>query len=206
MKKIRLTYFDFDGGRAEPARLALSMAGIDFEDRRISYPEFSGMRAATPLNAIPLMEVNGVAYTQSDAINRYSGRLAGLYPSDPWQAFLCDEVLEIVEDAYHAFGRTLGMRGDEFKAARTALAGGMYTRCLKVLDKRLEAAGKEYFADHRLTVADLKVYVWIKRLKSGGQDHVPLDLTDQLAPRLVGHMERIAAEPGVAAYYAVRGQ
>jgi len=80
----------------------------------------------------------------------------------------------------------------------------MYTRCLKTLDKRLEAAGGEYFADRRFTVADIKVYVWIKRLKSGGLDHVPSDLPDTVAPRLVGHMERVAVHPGVVAYYAGR--
>jgi len=28
MPKLKLTYFDFHGGRGEPARLALSIAGI----------------------------------------------------------------------------------------------------------------------------------------------------------------------------------
>jgi glutathione S-transferase len=36
MAKLKLTYFDFDGGRGEPARLALHIGGIAFEDQRIS--------------------------------------------------------------------------------------------------------------------------------------------------------------------------
>lgn len=204
MGKIKLSYFDFDGGRAEPIRLTLSIGGIAFEDRRLSFAEFSEMRAGTPLNALPTVEIDEVVYTQCNAMNRYFGKLAGLYPEDPWQAFLVDEVLEIIEDAAHAFGPTLGLQGDELKAARIALTDGMFTRCLKTLDKRLEAAGGEYFADRRFTVADLKVYVWIKRLRSGGLDHVPSDLPDTIAPRLVRHMERVAADPGVVAYYAGR--
>ncbi len=204
MAKIKLTYFDIDGGRAEPIRLALSLGDIEFEDCRVSFAEFQTMRGETPLSALPVVEIDGVMYTQGNAMCRYFGKLAGFFPSDPWQAFLCDEVLEIVEDATLALGRTFGLQGDELKAARTALTEGMYTRCLKTLAKRLEAAGGEYFADRRLTVADLKVYVWIKRLKSGGLDHVPVDLTDRVAPRLVRHMERVAGEPGVAAYYASR--
>jgi hypothetical protein len=31
MPKLKLTYFDFHGGRGEPARLALSIGGIPFE-------------------------------------------------------------------------------------------------------------------------------------------------------------------------------
>ena len=204
MGNIKLSYFDFDGGRAEPIRLTLSIGGIAFEDRRLSYAEFSEMRAGTPLNALPTVEIDGVVYTQCNAMTRYFGKLAGLYPDDPWQAFLCDEVLEIIEDAAHAFGPTLGLKGDALKAARIALTDGMYTRCLKTLGKRLEAAGGEYFADRRFTVADLKVYVWVKRLKSGGLDHVPSDLPDTVAPSLVKHMERVAAHPGVVAYYAGR--
>ena len=34
MAKLKLTYFDFHGGRGEPARLALSIGGIAFEDDR----------------------------------------------------------------------------------------------------------------------------------------------------------------------------
>ena len=125
MDKIILTYFDFDGGRAEPTRIAMSIAGVEFEDCRISFSEFGEMRAGTPLNAVPIVKINSVAYTQSNAMNRYFGKLAGLYPSDPWQAFLCDEVLGIVEDAFYALGRTLGMQGDELKAARDNLTNGM---------------------------------------------------------------------------------
>lgn len=206
MTKFKLTYFDVDGGRAEPIRLALSLGKIEFEDHRLSFEEFKEMRAGTPLNALPVVEIDGVTYTQSNAMCRYFGKLADLYPADPWQAFLCDEVLDIVDDAVLAFGRTLRLKDNELKSARADLVDGMYTRCLLLLGKRLEAAGGEYFADRRLTVADLKVYVWIKRLRSGAQDHVPIDLTDRHAPALIRHMERVGAQPGVAAYYAQRSK
>lgn len=35
---------------------------------------------------------------QSEAMLRYAGRLAGLYPSDPVQAMEVDEVLNALED------------------------------------------------------------------------------------------------------------
>lgn len=206
MSKINLTYFDIDGGRAEPARIALSIAGLEFEDHRISFPQFQAMRAGTPLNALPIVEIDGITYTQSNAMTRYFGKLAGLYPSDAWQAFLCDEILEVTEDALNALSPSFGLKGEELKKARTELCDGMYTRCLRLLDTRLAAAGGEYFADQRFTVADLKVYLWIRRLKSGGLDHVPADLPDRIAPALVRHMERVAAQPGVAAYYTARGK
>jgi hypothetical protein len=33
MAKLKLTYFDFHGGRGEPARLALSIGELPFEGR-----------------------------------------------------------------------------------------------------------------------------------------------------------------------------
>ncbi len=206
MSTIKLTYFDVDGGRAEPTRIALSIGGIEFEDHRISFSEFRQMRSSTPFNALPAIEMNDGVYTQSNAMNRFFGKQAGLYPEDPWQAFLCDEVMDAIEDLMHFLVRTFGMRGDELKAAREKLVDGAFTTYLRTLNARLEAAGGEYFADGRLTVADLKVFVWIRGLDSGVLDYVPTDLASRVAPLLVQHMERVAADPGVVAYYEGRGK
>ncbi|MCK7494029.1 MAG: glutathione S-transferase N-terminal domain-containing protein [Comamonadaceae bacterium] len=93
MHKLKLTYFDFSGGRAEPARLAMHIGEIPFEDYRFAPSDFSEVRKTTPLNKVPTLHVNGVQVTQSDAITRYVGKLAGLYPEDDFQALLCDEVM-----------------------------------------------------------------------------------------------------------------
>ena len=39
-RKLKLTYFSGPGGRAEPARLALTIAGIEFEDERIDFDDW----------------------------------------------------------------------------------------------------------------------------------------------------------------------
>ena len=73
------------------------------------------------------------------------------------------------------------------------------------LQQRLGAHGAKYFAADRLSVADLKVFVWIRYLKSGALDHVPTDLPDRVAPKLLEHYERIKSDPRVKAYYAKHG-
>jgi glutathione S-transferase len=204
MNKIKLTYFDIDGGRAEPVRIAMSIGNIEFEDDRISFAEFGVMRGGTPLNAVPIVEIDGVVYTQSDAMCRYFGKLAGLYPADPWRAFLCDEVIDTVDDALVATIRTFGLEDESLKAAREDLAGGTFTRCLKLLESRLDAEGGDYFSGDALTIADIKTFVWTRSLASGILDHIPTGLVASVAPRLEDHRERIAAEPGVVAYYKKR--
>jgi len=104
--KIKLSYFDFDGGRGEPARLAMRRAGIAFEDHRIPLTEWPTAKADFPYQQIPVMEVDGKVLSQSNAINRLVGKMADLYPQDNWQAAVCDEVMETVEDAIQLVVRT----------------------------------------------------------------------------------------------------
>ena len=204
MTTYKLSYFDFDGGRAEPIRIAFHAAGIKFEDDRLSFHEFGQMRDRTRFSAVPVLEIDGAAVTQSNALSRYIGKLAGLYPKDDLQALYCDEALGAVEDSYHHIVRTFGLQGDELKAAREKLADGWLSVYLPGLDELLARGGGAYFADHRLTVADLKVFVQIRSLIAGTLDHISTDLVQQLAPGLVEHQERIESDPVVVAYYSSR--
>lgn len=202
MPQLKLNYFDMHGGRAEPARLALAIGGIAFEDNRFAFPEFAEVRKTTPFGQVPTLHVDGVQVTQCDAINRYVGKLTGLYPTDPFQALLCDEVMYVVEEAGVRMGPTFRMTGEEQKAARLALVNGSMPVYLGWLQNQLLAHGGEYFADNRLTIADLKVFVDVRGLNSGRLDHVPADLVEQVAPALNEHMRRIAQTPAVLQYYA----
>ena len=205
MSQLKLTYFDFNGGRAEPARLALHIGGIAFEDSRFGFADFAEVRKSTPLGQVPVLHVDGVQVTQSDAITRYVGKLTGLYPLDAFQALLCDEVLDGVEDANVKLGTTFGLTGDALKEARTALVNGALPQYLGWLQTQLQAHGGQYFADNRLTIADLKVFTFVRGLTSGRLDHVPTDLVEKIAPLLAAHTQRIAQTPAIAQYYAKLG-
>ena len=179
MPKLKLSYFDFHGGRAEPIRLALAIGGIAFEDHRFTFPEFAEVRKTVPFGQVPVMHVD--------------------------QALLCDEVAYVVEEAGVKLGPSFSMKGDEQKAARVALVNSSMPVYLGWLQNQLLAHGGQYFADNRLTVADLKVFVDVRGLNSGRLDHVPTDLVEKVAPALNAHMQRIAQTPAVVAYYAKFG-
>lgn len=204
MAKYKLTYFDFDGGRAEPIRIAFHAAGIEFEDDRISFPEFGEMRKNTRFNSVPVLEIDGIAITQSNAISRYVGKMADLYPSDDMQALYCDEVLGAIEDLNHYIVQTFGLDGEELRQAREKLVDGWLSAYVRGLADLLARGGGQYFADNRMTVADLKAFVQARSLLAGNLDHVPTDILQRLAPSLVEHHERVAQDPRVVAYYASR--
>ena len=204
MSKYKLTYFDFDGGRAESIRIAFHAAGIEFEDHRISFQEFGEMRQTTPFNAVPVLEIDGAAITQTNAIGRYVGKMAGLYPEDDMQALYCDEVTSAFEDISNHVVQTFGLEGDELKAAREKLVDGWLTTFLRGIDQLLTRGGGQYFADDRLTMADLKAFVQTRWLSAGVLEHIPTDIVQRVAPGLAEHLERMQAESIVTAYYASR--
>lgn len=204
MSKYKLTYFDFDGGRAEPIRIAFHVAGIEFEDKRLSFPEFGEMRNGTRFNSVPVLEIDGAAVTQSNAMCRYVGKMADLYPTDDIQALYCDEVLGALEDLSHYVVQTFGLQGEELRLAREKLVDGWLSVYLRGLDELLTRGGGDYFAGNRLTVADLKAFMQARSLLAGNLDHVPTDILQRLAPGLVEHQKRIAEDPRVVAYYASR--
>jgi glutathione S-transferase len=192
MAKLKLTYFDFDGGRGEPVRLALHIGGIPFEDRRVAGKDWPALREQMPFRAIPVLEVDGAVVSQSNSLLRYAGKLAGLYPKDDLAQLRCDEVLDAVEDLGTQLGNTieheLGPEGK--KKAREALAAGPIPRYLEQLQQRLQAAGGEWFGGKSISVADLKAWSVIRWLRSGVLDHIPKDLVDRTAPALVKHAGR----------------
>jgi glutathione S-transferase len=203
MTRFKLTYFDIDGGRGEAIRLAFHIGGIEFEDVRLTFAEFGEARQSFRFKALPVLEIDDQPVTQSNSLARYVGKLVGLYPTDDLQALYCDE-MDAVEDLSHAIGNTFGLKDDELKQAREKLVRGPIAKFNKGLDGLLARGGGQYFADGRMTVADLKVFVQTRALTNGVLDHVPTDVVEKLAPSLAKHHDRITNDPRVAAYYAQR--
>lgn len=206
MPKLILTYFDFDGSRGEVARLAMHIGDVVFEDRRIARKDWASLRDTMPFQALPVLEVDGKVIAQSNTINRYVGKLGGLYPKDDWQAARVDEVMDAIEDITTRLGATIRYEDEAKKKTREELAAGPIPRFLQQLEARLKAGGGEWFVENRLTVADLKCYLLTRWLKSGVLDHVPADIVDRQAPLLAAHLERVSSHPKIAAYYAARGK
>jgi hypothetical protein len=77
---------------------------IEFEDLRLTFAEFGEARRSFRFKAVPVLEIDDQAVTQSNALARYVGKLVGLYPTDDLQALYCDEAMDAVEDLSHAIG------------------------------------------------------------------------------------------------------
>jgi glutathione S-transferase len=202
MHKLKLDYFDFDGGRGEVARLIFAIGNISFEDHRIPMSDWPSVRGDAPLHALPVLHIDGETITQSNSINRFAGRLANLYPEDPVQALRCDEVMDAAEDVLTDIVVTFRMQDEaEKRAAREKLADGVITLFLTFLQGLLERRDSDYFVENRLTIADLRVFVWTRSLRSGVLDYIPGDIVENVAPKIADHCDRVAAHPAIVAWY-----
>jgi|TARA_B110000879_G_scaffold85008_1_gene117579 glutathione S-transferase len=188
---LKLNYFDFPGGRGEPARMALNLAGIVFEDRRIPLAEWPTVKAEFPYQQVPVMEVDGKVLNQSNAINRLVGKMADLYPQDNWQAAVCDDVMDTADDLMQLLVNTFFMPEEEKQRVRTELVAGPIPMFLAGLNATLLANGGEFFCDGRMTMADLKILMLTRSLSSGNLDYVPASIVAEHAADLLPHRERV---------------
>lgn len=180
MPKLKLTYFNMPG-RAEPVRLALKINGIDFEDNRISGPEFGALRQsdALPLGSVPTLEVDGLVMTQTGAMLRYVAKLgdAGLYPEDPFEAFIVDSVIDCFNDTL-ATAMAPSFREQDLEkriAMRRELATGTMAKVFKHTESLIARSGGPFLLGDRLSIADLVVACNIMGLRSGNLDGLSAD-------------------------------
>jgi glutathione S-transferase len=199
MTRPRLSYFDFAGSRGEECRLALHLAGVDFDDVRVPSADWPALKPSTPFGAMPVLELPGrPALAHSNAILVYVGRQHGLHPADDFEAARHESLMSAVEELRHALTPALRATDPEQRRQmREALADNELRRWGEQVDRQLGEG--PFVAGDRLQVADLKLYMVVRWLSSGVLDHVPTTVLDH-APKLMRLHRAVAEHPGVLAW------
>ncbi len=206
MSTLKLTYFDAPG-RAEPVRIAFHMGGVAYEDHRLKFPEYSEARARGdyPLNAVPVLEVDGQRVVQTAAMLRYAARVgdSSLYPADPHAALVVDSALDCLNDTLsHALTPSLFERDPEKKLAmRAEIAAGPLTRVLGYIEGLLEASGGPYVTGATLSIADIVIALQVQQIRSGRLDGWTEALLEPY-PRVLALTAAYLADVRVEAYAA----
>ena len=130
--KLKLVYFNIKA-RAEPTRLALHIAGIPFEDKRIAHEEWPALKATMPLGQIPVSSAQPSAASAAASVfaaARSASRLHGL--RDVTNPGLVARHLPGSRGRWRPAGRELRhpyVRG----SSRKACAGGCVQGCAGVI-------------------------------------------------------------------------
>lgn len=155
---------------------ALWIGGIPFDYIGLTREEFAANKAAGkyPFGQVPVMYVDGECIPQSNAMARYAGRLAGLYPEDPLQAFRVDAIIDTIDDVINAVVATFTLPEAQVKGAREKVGANEIPKLLKYLTDILDKNGGKFLVGDKLTLADLDAMIVVQHWFGAGlTEHLP---------------------------------
>lgn len=200
MSKPRLIYFDAPVSRGEECRLALHVAGVDFDDVRIPIADWPAHKAKMPYGSLPVFDLgDGTLLGHSNAILVYLGRRHGLHPKDDLQAALHEGMMAHVEDLRGRVGPTIRMAEAEKKAVREALVADYLPAWGQAAERNIP--GGPFFAGNKLNVVDLKLYMTVRWFIGGKVDYIPATIFSGY-PKLMAVYQAVSEHPGVKSWYA----
>ena len=203
MSKPKLTYFDAPVSRGEECRLALHIAGIDFEDERIKFTDWPARKPSTPFGSLPVFTVPGhPQLAQTNAILTLIGRRHGLHPKDDFQAAQHESVMASVEDLRAAIRPSMVTKDpEEKKRLREELARDTIPTWAKNVEQLI--GDGPFFGGATVNVVDLKLFVTLRWLRSGVLDHIPADLLNGF-PKLLRVVDAVGEHPRVKDWYQAK--
>ena len=201
MPNIKLTYFDLRG-RAEPCRLLLAYAGVDYEDKRISNPwddmaPWAALKPKTPWGQLPTLEWDGVELAQSYACARFLATEFNLAGRNNLEKAQVDEMIDVIQDLlnawYYAF-YDVPDEAEQKKFLETKSATGMCQ-----IEKKLESRGGQFLVGNAFSWADLHLFFYVTDLKlMSGKD------VDASCPKIRNLVNRVANIPNIKAWVEKR--
>ncbi|TYZ65376.1 hypothetical protein PybrP1_012700, partial [[Pythium] brassicae (nom. inval.)] len=193
--QIKFTYFTIPG-RGEFIRLLLACGGVEFVDERVNHAQFGALKPTLPLGQLPVIEVDGVTYSQSMAIARYAAKVAGLYPEDPVAALRNDMISETMCEFKNTFIAILFFEKDEaVKAEKTkAFIDETVPKTFRVLEGMVQG---KFFGGDNIAHADVQLF----DLAMNGITLMP-EITLAGFPKLQAVVENVKVNANIAAYLA----
>jgi glutathione S-transferase len=201
MGKPRLFYFDAPVSRGEECRLALHLAGVDFEDVRLSREQWLAFKPKTPFGGVPVIEWDGhPPLAQSNAILVLIGRRYGLHPKDDFEAARHEAMMAHVEDLRGTVGPTLRITDEaEKKKAREALAASFLPTWAQNAEKHI--GDGPFFGGSRIHVVDLKLHMAVRWFAHGKVDFVPATIFSGY-PKLMRLHDAVRDDARIKAWHA----
>jgi glutathione S-transferase len=195
--RLALTYFPFPG-RAGAIRDTLRIGRIPFEDRHVTRDQHFEAKAKGewPWGALPVLDIDGERVCQSNAILRYAGKLAGLYPTEPVAALKVDEALDACDELVTSMSMSIREEDAGRRAAmRKTMAEETLPRDFARFEKMIDKQGSGWLAGPDMTIADLRVLHQVDKLTDGSLDGIPPSVIEPFA-KLKAWRERVRAERG----------
>ncbi|GAB5368824.1 hypothetical protein AAMO2058_001352900 [Amorphochlora amoebiformis] len=170
-QKIEFFYFPVRA-RMENLRMMLHYARVDYVDIIVGGQTYRNMKAqgVFPFQTLPTVTLTfkdgkEVNIGQSGSITRYMAKLGGmdLYPSDPLECAIVDQVYQYMEDA-PVFNPVVNVfTGEKFKERKSAFLSHLPTRLNNV--RKFLGSGPFFAERKNPSYADFHVYHMLSQAK-----------------------------------------
>ena len=184
--ELKIIYFNFPFWRAEVARIPLYISNTKFEDKRITSEEFSYIKengkmtdgTIIPFSQLPVLVIDGQSIAQTGAIARICGKISGFYPESLVEAGKVDQIIDTATDINMLMRPSMREQDpDKKKLMRQELSKNDLPKYFGYLENLLQDENI-WFAENRMTIADIAIWRLMGWLKSGVIDDIPQDITD----------------------------
>ena len=184
--ELKIIYFNFPFWRAEVARIPLYISNTKFEDKRITSEEFSYIKengkmtdgTIIPFSQLPVLVIDGQSIAQTGAIARICGKISGFYPDSLVEAGKVDQIIDTATDINMLMRPSMREQDpDKKKLMRLELSKNDLPKYFGYLENLLQDENI-WFAENRMTIADIAIWRLMGWLKSGVIDDIPQDITD----------------------------
>ena len=183
---IKIIYFDTPFWRAEVARLALFIGGVDFKDVRVDREEFNQIKltGATsegikiPFKQLPVLSVDGQSISQTGAIARYCGKLSNLYSDEILVCAQIDQIIDLMTEINGLIRPSMIENDPEKKKLlRAELSDILLPKKIQFLEDLIaDNDENDYCVANQLSIADLAVWRCMGWLSTGIIDGISMDL------------------------------
>jgi glutathione S-transferase len=159
MSSIKVHYFA-GFGRAEAIRMLLKYSKVDFENVHYTFADLPTLKTSGVLEfgQLPMVERDGKNYSQSIACLRALAIMIdnGTYPTDPYQAYLVDSIIDAVSDIYNGYFSASFAPSEELKKSMMAnFLATTLPKFLAAFEKRLEGnSSPDKIVGDKHTIAD----------------------------------------------------
>lgn len=164
MGKPRVVYFPIRA-RAEPARLCLELAGVEYENQFVEFADWPKVKPTLPFKQVPVYyddKFSDSPLAQSNTIARYIARQHGLYGSDPATDAQIDQVVDAFEDLLKATTKVLFANKDDWKEENFKQLIADLTPHLENLEALLQRnKDSDFWVGNSVSLADVAAFAYL---------------------------------------------
>ncbi|WKX97382.1 hypothetical protein Q1695_013214 [Nippostrongylus brasiliensis] len=157
---VQYKFYYFPGrGLGEITRQLFALAGVEYEDIRITSEQWPEYKSKMPFGQMPVLEVDGQQIPQSLAIARYVARKYGYAGKTPYEEAIVDALADQYKDFYvqikDYYYPALGLREGDVEAAKKNILIPARDTYLGYMTDFLKKSSSGFLAGNDVTYADL---------------------------------------------------